>query len=159
MEFALILPVLLVVILGMLDFGKAFNYWIDETHIANAAARWAVVNELPEGSTPDPACGTQTIECQMKQEATTNELRNGGSSVGSPGVEVTFCFPNGFAAHNAGDPVAATATATYNWLSLLTGSLGIRGLTSKKIQGRATMRLEQSYRNDGTDAYTAAAKC
>ena len=28
-ELALVLPLLLVLIMGMLDFGKAFNEWID----------------------------------------------------------------------------------------------------------------------------------
>ena len=35
-EFALVLPLLLVILFGMLDFGKAFNYWIDTTHLANS---------------------------------------------------------------------------------------------------------------------------
>src|SRR5437660_292654 len=37
-ELALVLPLLLVLLLGMLDFGKAFNDWIDETHLANEGA-------------------------------------------------------------------------------------------------------------------------
>jgi Flp pilus assembly protein TadG len=44
-EFALILPILVVLLFGMLEFGKAFNYWIDETHLANEGARWAVVDK------------------------------------------------------------------------------------------------------------------
>jgi Flp pilus assembly protein TadG len=38
-EFVLVLPLLLVLLLGMLDLGKAFNYWIDETHLAHEGAR------------------------------------------------------------------------------------------------------------------------
>jgi len=153
-EFALVLPALLLVTLAMLDFGKAFNYWIDETHLVNVAARWAVVNTLPLPG-GDPACtGGQTIDCQVKQQADTNELKNGGSSVSSPGVEISFCLPNGTG--GTGDPVRAQAQATYNWLSFLTGPLGIGGLTSKTITTTATMRLEQKY--DGT-AYTAAGSC
>jgi hypothetical protein len=33
----------------MVDFGKAFNYWNDETHLANEAVRYAVVNKNPLG--------------------------------------------------------------------------------------------------------------
>ena len=47
-EFALVLPLLLVLLLGMIDAGKAFNYWNDETHLANEAARYAVVNSSPD---------------------------------------------------------------------------------------------------------------
>src|SRR5438105_15110211 len=49
-EMALVLPVLLLLILGMIDFGKAINYWIDDTHLANQGARLAVVNNNPGGS-------------------------------------------------------------------------------------------------------------
>ena len=67
-EFALVLPLLLLLLFGMLDFGKAFNYWIDETHLANEGARWAGVNKNPgsgyaPGSTSSsrptrPSCAT-----------------------------------------------------------------------------------------------------
>lgn len=153
-EFALILPVLLLLTLGLLDFGKAFNYWIDETHLANEAVRSAVVNQLPDGSTPNPGCATQTIECQIKQQANTNELKNGGSSISTP-LAITFCLPDG--SGDVGHPLRATAQATYSWLSFFTGSFGIAGFgATKTISTTATMRLEQRY--DGT-TYTAAASC
>src|SRR5207302_5587027 len=50
-ELALVLPLLLLLILGMIDFGKAINYWIDNTHLANEGARLAVVNSDPGGAT------------------------------------------------------------------------------------------------------------
>ena len=46
-EFALVLPLLLLLLFGLLDFGKAFNYWIDETHLANAGARFPHVPPAP----------------------------------------------------------------------------------------------------------------
>jgi TadE-like protein len=154
-EFALILPALLLLILGMLDFGKAFNYWIDETHLANAAARWAVVNQLPDGSLGG-TCNTQAsaISCQMNEEADTNDLKNGGGSVSSPGVQISFCLPNGTG--RVGDPIQATAQATYNWFGFLTGPFGVPGLTAKVITAKATMRLEQPY-NAATSNYTPVA--
>src|SRR5437870_11459882 len=50
-EMALVLPLLLLLILGMVDFGKAINYWIDNTHLANEGARLAVVNSNAGGAT------------------------------------------------------------------------------------------------------------
>src|SRR3989442_5845528 len=50
-EFAFILPVVLLVIVGLIAFGKAFNYWLDMNHMANEAARWAVVNKVPPTQT------------------------------------------------------------------------------------------------------------
>src|SRR5688500_1037712 len=107
-EFALVLPLLLLLLFGMLDFGKAFNYWIDETHLANEGARWAVVDKNP---------GAGTLQEYIRQQANTPELRDGGtSSVPSP-MEVCISFPNGTAA--VGDPVHVSVSATYNWLPFL----------------------------------------
>src|SRR5687768_11117207 len=95
-EFALVLPLLLVLVFGMLEFGKAFNYWIDTTHLANEGARWAVVNQNP---------GTGTLQEYVKGRANTVELRDGGTASIPAGDEAEVCisFPNGTA--NVGDPV------------------------------------------------------
>jgi Flp pilus assembly protein TadG len=84
-EFALIAPLLLILLFGMIDFGKAFNYWIDETHLANEGARWAVVNKNPAGS--------GTLQQYIQQQADTPELRTGGTaSVPNP-MQVCISFP------------------------------------------------------------------
>ena len=128
-EFALVLPVLLLLLLGMLDFGKAYNYWIDETHLANQAARWAVVDK-------NPGPGS-TLQASVQQRANTVELRNGGTSSVQDPLEVCISFPNGTS--TVGDPVRVDVSATYNWLGFLAGELDI---TSATIKGTATMRLE-----------------
>jgi Flp pilus assembly protein TadG len=125
-EFALVLPLLVLLLFAMLEFGKAFNYWIDETHLANEGARWAVVDHNP---------GSGTLQQYIKEQATTAELRDGGTtSVPNP-AQVCISFPTGTS--NVGDPVEVTVTATYNWLSVL----GL-GVTSTALTGRSTMRLE-----------------
>ena len=43
-EFALVLPILLLLVIGIMDVGKGFRYWLDETHLANQGARWVAVN-------------------------------------------------------------------------------------------------------------------
>src|SRR5919206_4470235 len=73
-EFALVLPVLMLVLFGMLEFGRAFNYWNDATHISAEGARYAVVNRKPD---PNNAASLQT---QLHNQADTTELRSGGSS-------------------------------------------------------------------------------
>ena len=67
-EYALVMPLLLLLVFGMLDFGRAFNYWIDTTHLANEGARWAVVNYNP---------GAGTLQEYVKGQANTVELRDG----------------------------------------------------------------------------------
>ena len=127
-EFALILPILALLLFAMLDFGKAFNYWIDETHLANEGARWAVVNRNPGGG---------SLQQYIRQQATTAELRNGGTaSIPNP-AQVCISFPNGTS--NVGDPVLVTVSATYHWLPILGGRIGIAQTT---ISGSSDMRLE-----------------
>jgi Flp pilus assembly protein TadG len=128
-EFALILPVLALLLFGMLDFGKAFNYWIDETHLANEGARFAVVNKNPAGS--------GSLQQYIRNQVTSNELRNGGTSSVSGPVQVCIAFPNGTS--NVGDPVRVTLTATYRWLGVLAARMSV---TQTTISGSSTMRLE-----------------
>jgi Flp pilus assembly protein TadG len=129
-EFALVLPLLLVLVFGMLEFGKAFNYWIDTTHLANEGARWAVVDHNP---------GTGTLQEYVKARANTVELRDGGTASIPAGDEAEVCisFPNGTA--DVGDPVLVTVTATYHWLPFIGDRISSADVT---IRGSATMRLE-----------------
>jgi Flp pilus assembly protein TadG len=127
-EFALVLPLLLVLLLGVLDFGRAFNYWIDQTHLANEGARWAVVNKNP---------GAGTLQEYIRQQGTTPELRNGGTSSVPGPLQVCISFPNGTA--QVGDPVLVTVSSTFNWLPFLGQRSGIAQTT---LTASSTMRLE-----------------
>lgn len=127
-EFALVLPILALLLFAMIDFGKAFNYWIDETHLANEGARWAVVDRNPGGG---------SLQQYLVDQATTDELRNGGTaSVANP-AEVCISFPSGTS--NVGDPVLVTVSATYNWLPIIGNRIGV---TQTTITGSSHMRLE-----------------
>src|SRR3954454_12012785 len=86
-EFAFVLPLLLVLLLGIVDFGRAFNYWIDTTHLANVAARYAAVNKNP--GTPE----SLPLQRLMERQASTKELRNGSTQT-TP-VDVCVSFPAG----------------------------------------------------------------
>jgi len=134
-EFALVAPVFMLLLLGMLDLGKAFNYWIDTTHLANMGARLAVVNYQPSGG--------QTLQQYIRGTADTGELKNGGTSSipgsGGSGVSICVTYPGSGAA--VGQPVQVTVSATYHWLPLLGGKIGI---AQTKIRGVAQMRLEQT---------------
>ncbi len=132
-EFALILPLLILLILGMVDVGKAINYWNDETHLANEAARYAAVNSC----TP---CGADTINNWIRTQAGTDELKTGGGSIAGTGMSVNICLPTNSGA--VGEPVQVTITATYKWLDYLAGKFGSVGTT---LRGKATMRIEKAY--------------
>jgi Flp pilus assembly protein TadG len=127
-EFALILPILALLLFSMLEFGKAFNYWIDETHLANEGARWAVVNKNP---------GSGSLQQYILDQATTSELRSGGTASMPSPAQVCISFPDGTS--EVGDPVLVTVSAAYNWLPIVGDSIGVGQST---ITGSSIMRLE-----------------
>lgn len=131
-EFALVLPVLLLLLLGMLDFGKAINYWNDESHLVGSGARWAVVNR-------NPGSPSLTLQKYIQQQADTSELKNGGTGAVQNPAKVCIDFPNGTAA--IGDPVRVRVTVTYKWLGFLGQRLPRPDTT---IGQSSTMRLEQT---------------
>lgn len=147
-EFALVVPLILLLVLGIADFGLAYNYKNDQTSLANQALRYAEVNACP-------ACGGNSIEDYVKSTADSNELMNGNSpgsfGIQQPGVTITFCLPSG-SSGNQGDPLEAKATSTYNWLPFL-------NLGTVTIESTAIGRLEKGYNSGGTNAYSITGPC
>jgi hypothetical protein len=131
-EFALVLPLFLVMLLGLVDFGKGLNYWIDQTHLANQAARFAVVDRNPG------EVSGRTLQQYIRGEANTGELAFGGTESVANQLSVCITFPEG-APVEAGDPVTVRIISKYNWLPFLDANVGISAI---KISGTATMRLE-----------------
>jgi len=85
-EMALVLPILLLLSLGILDFGRAMNYKNDATQLANVAARYAAVNRNPSNPlTTLPDCAT--LKTWLETQADTPEmqtmLNNGTLTIGS----------------------------------------------------------------------------
>jgi hypothetical protein len=121
-EFTLVLPLLLLLVLGALDLGKAFNYWIDETHLAHEGARFAAVDKNPGGGA--------TLQESIKQRANTPELEGA--------LQVCISFPNG---PTVGEPVEVEVRSTYHFLSFISGELSIA--PDKELRATSTMRLER----------------
>ena len=122
-EFVLVLPLLLLLLLGMLDLGKAFNYWIDETHLAHEGARFAAVNK-----NPGPGASLQE---SIKSQADTAELE--------AALEVCISFPGGGGAV-VGEPVEVEVSSEYTFLGFIADRLGV---TDATISSTSTMRLER----------------
>jgi hypothetical protein len=127
-EFAVVLPVILILILAVVDIGKAYGYQNDETHLANEAARFAAVGTC--------GGGCPSIIAQVKSDAAP-ELRNGTGSIESP-ISVEICYPDGFA---VGNRVVATVTATYKWLPFLVDQIDALH-NPAQIVASATSRIE-----------------
>ena len=54
-EFALVLPIFVMVVFGIFQFGIAFNNWIAITHAAREGARLAAVGQYTEQKVKDSA--------------------------------------------------------------------------------------------------------
>jgi Flp pilus assembly protein TadG len=130
-EFALVLPLLAVMLFGALDIGKAYNYWIDETQLASEGARYAAVNQSPDPTAPN-------FLAAIRDQADTGELRSGAtSSVPNP-LQVCVYLPDG---STVGSPVRVEVSSTYRFLSFIASKTGI---TEAPIVAKSTMRLERT---------------
>lgn len=129
-------------VIGILDFGRALNYYNDLTQLAGQGARAAAVNRNPDGTaiaqatgTVDNAdCGgkTYSIQCQLANYyPSSTELKNG----------IHVCIPS--LPGGVGAPVTVHATMQFNF----TGSL--LGFTT------ITLSATQTERSEATPSYTA----
>jgi TadE-like protein len=123
-EFALLLPVLLLVLFGITQFGLALNSASDETHVANEVARYAAVNEEP------PV--TERLAAWGKGQIDSHALSNEHVCISFPVNPVTKT------SGQIGDPVAVTVSGTFYWLPVPT----LKGVANKVVEAQATMRIE-----------------
>ena len=123
-EFGLIVPFLCILVIVLVDFGKAMNYWLDLNHVAAEGARKAAVNYYPTAG---------EYQTYVRDRLETTELRNGGTSSIPTAATVSICLPEG---SDVGDPVTVKVAVGYRWLSFISS-------TDWNISGTATMRLEQ----------------
>lgn len=122
-EFALILPFMLIVVFLLTDFGRMFNYLNDANQIAANGARMAAVDTYPGSAT-------------LREQGDTAELRSitGGSHLPG-GMSICVDFPTGTG--TVGNPVRVRTTGNFKLVKILGG-------VSIPITGEATMRLERT---------------
>jgi Flp pilus assembly protein TadG len=124
-EFAIVLPVLILIILGILYFGRYENYANQETQLAGEAARSAAVNFNPPG--------TQTIQAYIQAQAQ-GELLAGSSDVTAP-AQVFLYYPTG-SSNAVGNSVRACVVSTTKYPSQIDGGASV------PLVQTATMRIE-----------------
>ncbi len=127
-EFALVLPVLLLIVVGMLQFGIILNAKIDETHLASSAARYAAVDQLPDPGSP--------LQDYIKTKADTKAMRDNAKVC----IE-HLTNPDTGTAGEVGDPVRVTMSYDYDLIPFLGNALTPR-IATLPVAGEATMRLE-----------------
>jgi Flp pilus assembly protein TadG len=118
-ELAVVLPLLLLLLLGIMDFGRAFNYWITETQVASEGARRAAVNLGSSGT---------LLHSYVRDQIQVGDLRK----------NATICvkFPDAPDANaaTAGHPVQVIVKTPFRWF--------LSGLVPIELANSATMRLE-----------------
>jgi Flp pilus assembly protein TadG len=156
-EFALILPILLFLVLGIVDFGRAINYWNDVNQIAADGARFAAVNKNPGA---DLATPITDFRQWLRSQAETSELKDGTIAGGDPAdcpdagntsecsqsvtSKLKVCVEPAVPGEplTVGHPVRVRVESSYNLIPFLGQNTAIGSVA---IKGSAVMRLEQNY--------------
>jgi Flp pilus assembly protein TadG len=133
-EFALVAPIFLLIVIGIIQFGIALNYWLDLQRLANQGARWAAVNRVPGCANADSIC-SPTL-----QKYVAGQKVSGGNC---PTVSVTFVTKSGGTGKaTVGDPVKVNVSTPFKLLPVLK-------IGTVDLGASATMRLEQVPTNFG----------
>ena len=140
-EFAIIAPLLFLLVFGLIDFARALNYYNDLTQLAGQGARAAAVSRNPDGTdvgasiTNDSQCTsiTWSIQCQLvRTYTTTAELQNG--------IDVCMGVMNGSGAltnalPSPGSPITVRATYRFTFLPLVKlGSIRLKATQSERSE-------------------------
>ena len=122
-EFALIAPLLFLLLFGIVDFGRALDYYNQITQLAGQGARAAAVNRNPDG-TPLSNANLYSIQQQLATTYTAQpELKKG----------IVVCITQVPA--NPGDPVTVRTSYKFNFLPLVGAAAGaLGGLTLSSTQ-------------------------
>jgi hypothetical protein len=118
-EFAMVLPLLLVLVFGIIDFGRAFQTWITLTNAAREGARLGTVSQDAQAVRQrcESTAGVSGVSCSVS---------------GLPGI--------------TGQDVTVTARFTLRFITpvgsliSLMGGQGMR--TTYNMSSTATMRIE-----------------
>src|SRR5579863_1906670 len=154
-EFAMVLPLILLIVFGVVDFGQAYNYKNQETSIANQAARYAEVNAcpVPDNTSPTPPC-TVSIPTAVAKDSGSSELQSGSNSnlgIAPPGITISFCLPNG-SAGTVGSQLETNVTSSYRWMPFLQ-------LGNVAIGATVISRIEQAPDSTHPSAYGTLSAC
>lgn len=111
-EFAVLLPILILLIFGIIEFGRAYNAYLSVSHAAREAARLAAVGKFDEA----------TVESRAYPLT-----KSGGLAISGP------YYPEGT---DPGDSVEVTVSFPYEM------NVPLWKKTSVNLKSKAIMRLE-----------------
>jgi Flp pilus assembly protein TadG len=108
-EFSLVLPVLLIIVFGIVDFGMGLRSYISLTNATREGARFAAVGN-PAGSFPSQCNGTTTTTVVGRTCVAVEGLKR------SDITSLTVAYPNG---QGPGNSVIVSANYTYHYITPL----------------------------------------
>jgi Flp pilus assembly protein TadG len=127
-EFALVSVPLFLLVLGIVDFGRALNYNNNLTQLAGQGARAAAVDRNPDGTGPPTAT---SIQSQLATKYTSSpELRASGNHI----IVCITTVPT-----KVGDPVTIQTTYTFHFVPFIGNAAGALTL---KLKASSTERAE-----------------
>lgn len=139
-ELALVLPILLVLVFGIIEFAKGFNYWDQTSQVANETARWIIVDQLPAYTDPNgnaipPNTNPSTTDYKNYAFArlVSKDLRTN-----TPTGNIHICSSAAPSPTTGADVTVAIKTS-YQPLAPITSSFFSSGIN---LKGSATMRIE-----------------
>ena len=124
-EFAIIAPVFILLVAGIVQFGVILNFWLDMQRIANQGARWAVVDaypNCPRTTNPAGSC-SPTLQDYLASEQVSGGL--------TPCVDVTF----GPLGPKVGEPVTVSLESSFTVVPIV-------NVGTISLGANATMRQE-----------------
>lgn len=112
-EFAVLAPVLILLLVAALDIGRAYNAYVSLTNAAREGASYGALND-PQGA---------TYLADVKNHA----VAEAGSITISPGNVTVACTPSPCSTAHNGDQIRVTIS--YNFQFVTTEVLGLGNLT------------------------------
>lgn len=116
-EFALTLPIILIFLFAIIQFGQLFNHVNDSNQMAADGVRYAAVDGNPGGS---------TLQAYILERGDTQHLRDS--------AKVCITFPESIS--EVGYPVKVSVSSSFTLIPLLGGA-------TLSLNGHATMRIER----------------
>jgi Flp pilus assembly protein TadG len=135
-EFALILIPLLILVVGIIQFGIALNYWLDMNRLSNQGARWAVVNSYPGCTDMDNSGCATTLQRYIACQRLPGALK--------PTVDISF--PSG--SNTVGNPVKVRVSSPFTFRAIMK-------LGTIELAARTEMRIERAPVAPNPVRYTA----
>jgi hypothetical protein len=129
-EFALVLPLLLSLVFGIIEFGWAYGQMLDVRHGAREGARLIAVNDFPAGQTAEDLSAAEQSEYLVRTICSRMDLTSDAK------VSLSFAVTGGVSAGQTAIIVVESDldTAT-GWFDPLLGS--------KTLQSDLQVRIEQ----------------